>query len=109
MLRNCFITLFFFSLVNCNNSTQEEYNPVKLKEETTSKVKSGYFEKKYPNGNLWSSCYYKDGMKHGKVATYYPNGNLRYIGRYKNDKKTDIWLFYHEDGSFAKEIDFSKP
>ena len=101
------LLLINFSLLSCKNTNDNEVNPNSLKE-VTQKLKSGYHEKKYPNGNLWSSCYYKNGMKHGKVATYYSNGNLRYLGHYKNDKKTGVWLFYNEDGTFAKEINFHK-
>lgn len=108
MLVNRFFFLLFLLLMSCINNPETTEINTKNQLETPHELKSGYFEKRYPNGNLWSTCYYKDGKKNGKVATYYSNGNLRYIGHYKNDKKTDVWLFYNEDGSFAKEVNFNK-
>jgi len=98
--------LFFCS---CNNETKNNHTINTENKLSKEIVRNGYYEEKYPNGNLWSTCNYKKGAKHGKTSSYYQNGNLRYVGFYKNDEKSDIWLFYSEDGKFVKEVNFSDP
>lgn len=68
--------------------------------------RNGKWDYWYENGELWSTCEYKEGLKHGKSAVYYPNGQVRYSGQYENDKPVGKWVFFEEDGKIATEKEY---
>lgn len=67
-------------------------------------LRQGHWQFWYENGNLWSECDYKAGLRHGTSIVYYENGNKQYEGTFDNDKKTGVWKFWNNDGSLAKEL-----
>lgn len=68
--------------------------------------RQGHWQYWYENGNLWSECDYKEGIRHGENIVYYENGKKRFSGKYDNDKKVGKWSFWKEDGTLAKEQEF---
>lgn len=68
--------------------------------------RNGKWDYWYENGQLWSTCEYKEGLKHGNSAVYYPNGQVRYKGEYENDEPVGKWVFFEEDGKLASEKEY---
>lgn len=68
--------------------------------------REGQWEYWFKDGKLWSTCEYKEGLKHGQSQVYYANGQLRYEGNYENDKPVGHWVFYDETGAVANEVDY---
>jgi len=46
------------------------------------------------------------GMRNGYSALYYPDGEMRTEGSYRNNKRIGNWVFYKENGSVEKEINY---
>lgn len=67
-------------------------------------MREGVWKYWYKNGQLWSECEYKGGMKNGKSTVYYDNGQKRYEGQYKDDKQVGIWRFWQVDGTLITEL-----
>lgn len=65
--------------------------------------REGKWQVWYSNGQLWSECDFKNGLKHGNSAVYFRNGAKRYEGRYENDNRVGVWKFYDETGKLIKE------
>ena len=57
----------------------------------------------YPNGNLKSKKYYKNGLIQGKYVEYHKNGKILAYGQYTNSKKIGEWIWYGEDGRVQVE------
>lgn len=60
----------------------------------------------FSNGNVWSECDYKNGLKDGKSTVYFENGQKRYEGYYRNDTTAGTWKFWNENGNLVKEINY---
>jgi len=57
----------------------------------------------YENGELWSSCEYSGGLKHGESIVYYPNGQVRYSGKYEMDRPVSgSFKYYNEKGALIR-------
>lgn len=68
----------------------------------------GFWKSYYNTGILWSEGEFTEGIRNGISNTYHANGNKYYEGHFTNNEKDGIWRFWREDGSFIKEINFSK-
>ena len=63
----------------------------------------------FEDGKVQSEGYFKQGYRDGKGTVYYPNtGNKMYEGNYKDGVMVGIWKYYNTDGTFNKEVDYSK-
>lgn len=103
------IIWFSLSLVFFSSCANKEINTTSNSISTKKKeVRDGQYEVRYDNGNLWSTCEYKNGKKHGKSVSYYPNGKQRYVGFYRDDKQSGQWFFYDSLGNFVKEVNYEK-
>lgn len=51
-----------------------------------------------PQGVLYSTENYKNGLKHGISAYYYKDGSMAQEIEWKDDAKDGIWNKYHENG-----------
>lgn len=102
-----FCILFIMIFLSCISDTKREVEKTPIEVQNTKKEPRNGEEKYfYPNGILWSTSEYKDGMRHGKTTSYYENGQLRYVGFYKNNEKSGQWFFYNKEGGFEKEINY---
>ena len=62
----------------------------------------------YKNGQLWSECEYRAGLKNGKSTVYYDNGQKRYEGQYTEDKQVGFWRFWDVNGTLITETNYDK-
>lgn len=60
----------------------------------------------YPNGFLWSECFYDNGLRQGANNVYYENGKPRYKGWYRKDMRDSLWMFYDTTGATIQWIKF---
>jgi hypothetical protein len=56
------------------------------------------FVEKYPNGDVKSTGFYRDGLLHGEYKAYYKNGMLKEQGRYERGEKVGKWYYYNRRG-----------
>jgi len=87
-----FFLLLFFSLPEILFS--QEINP------------NGYNKFTYPNGNILSEGYMKEGKPDGYWKNYFPNGQLKSEGNRKANRLDSLWIFYNEKGDTLKKINY---
>ena len=80
----------------------------KLEGSYKNKERTGEWSYWYPNGNLWSRGFYKDGIDHGLKTVWHENGQKYYKGDQKDGKRVGVWKFWDKDGNVIKEIDYDK-
>lgn len=74
-------------------------------------ILDGAFKLMTENGGKICEINFKDGYLYGKYIFYFENGNIQYEGNYTHNKKTGIWIYYFENGkkSIIKDYDDEKP
>ena len=65
--------------------------------------KTGYWEKKTPDGNFVYQGYFKEGRPVGEMKRYYETGELKAVMNYMEDNDTVRTKFYYNDGEPAAE------
>ena len=61
----------------------------------------------YKYGNLTEQRFYKDNQLHGMLTTYYPNTkNLQKEINYKNGKEDGFYRYYNEQGVVTLEYEY---
>lgn len=60
----------------------------------------------YENGNIWTTCEYQKGLKHGSSVIYFKNGRTKIMGAYQINKPFGKWVFYDEAGNVLKEVNY---
>jgi antitoxin component YwqK of YwqJK toxin-antitoxin module len=89
--------------------------------------KQGYWQKKYPNGNIMYQGYFKDNKPYGEWKRYHDTGGIKAIlqynefndsvkarlfetaahpvaeGNYFREKKEGLWIYYTEGVKVAEE------
>ncbi len=70
--------------------------------------KDAYVQFKYPDGNISSEGYIKDGKPDGYWKNYYSNGKIKNEGNRKNFLLDSIWKFYNTDGKPVKTIEYKQ-
>ena len=85
-----FLVLIFFSL----NAIGQKIN------------KNGYNKFFYPNGQISSEGYMKDGKPDGYWKTYYVTGVLKSEGRRKNYQLDSLWIFYNQSSDTIEKINY---
>jgi uncharacterized protein len=89
--------LFTFVLwVNSGLSGQEQIDP------------DGYNTFYYPNGQISSEGYMRDGQPDGYWKTYYDNGVLKSEGNREDFLLDSTWKFYDESGKLLLLINYEK-
>jgi antitoxin component YwqK of YwqJK toxin-antitoxin module len=64
--------------------------------------KQGYWEKRYPDGNIQYHGTFVDGRPSGKLVRYFPNGNIMAVMDFHpGGLKADSELYYEEGGLAA--------
>ena len=69
-------------------------------------LEDGYHIFKYPNGNISSEGYIKDGKPDGYWRSYYVTGVLKSEGKRRNYLLDSIWVFYTQTGDTLEKIDY---
>ncbi len=64
----------------------------------------GFKKFTYPNGEIASKGYVKNGKPEGFWINYYQNGNIKSKGNRVNNKLDSIWSFYNKNGSLTVSI-----
>ena len=68
--------------------------------------KNGYNKFFYPNGQISSEGYMKDGKPDGYWKTYYVTGVLKSEGRRKNYQLDSLWIFYNQSSDTIEKINY---
>lgn len=69
-------------------------------------LENGEFKSYFENGKIQQEAIYKEGYRKGKTTIYYINGKDKIKGQYVKDVRDGIWIFYNEDGTVFREIEF---
>lgn len=100
-------------LFNCKSEKKEifqEYNGQLVKVEfDDSKIDStftGYGGEHYPNGNLKSLSYIKNGIPTDTLFLYYDNGKVKEKGLIKNSLPIGWWTYYNEKGKLTEKSEW---
>ena len=62
---------------------------------------TGKYTHDYPNGNLETEAYFKDGQKDGVWKAYYEDGNPKWEVNFKFTRESDLWK---PDKVYVKEL-----
>lgn len=126
-MRRILLTMsLIFSLLSL--SAQEQQDTINQIDENG--MRQGYWEKKYPNGNLQYIGKFKNNKptglfrrydQNGKlkaimhhqpgsalvfVQMFYPNGNIQAEGIYIGRKKDSVWNFYSNEGYLINQVPY---
>lgn len=69
-------------------------------------VKNGPIKIYYPNGQISSEGYVKDGNPDGYWITYYPTGIVKSEGKRTNFQLDSTWNFYNQLGELTEVINY---
>ncbi len=72
----------------------------------SEKVEDGYTKFYYPNGQISSEGYMKDGKPDGYWITYYVSGVKKSEGNRNNFRLDSTWNFYNNIGDIVEKIDY---
>ncbi len=70
--------------------------------------RDGLYQMWYPNGKLWKSYNYQDGLLHGKCKTWYQNGLVETEFTCFQNKKDGIYTLWNLYGYKEIEISYKK-
>lgn len=99
------------SEVKNGTGTQIYWNPdgVKTWELELADFKRVHLSMWHPNGQLWNSQDYTEGLVDGPFVSYYPAGAKKTEGYYSKGDRVGKWKRYNEDGSISKIEDYNLP
>jgi antitoxin component YwqK of YwqJK toxin-antitoxin module len=69
-------------------------------------LEEGDFKSYFETGELRQKAFYVDGYRSGKTTLYYGSGSVRIKGQFKKDVKDGIWVYYNEDQSINRKVEF---
>ena len=105
--------LLTFAFLNCKLEKKDvyrEYNGEMIKvefvETKTDSTFTGLGGEHYPNGNIKSLAYFKNGKHADSLFYYYENGNVKEKGFVKNNMEFGWWSYNHENGKLNKKIEW---
>ncbi|MEE9362132.1 MAG: hypothetical protein V3U92_05990 [Cellulophaga sp.] len=102
------LTLVFLNCKTEKKDVYQEYNGVMVKLEfddsKTDSTFTGYGGEYYPNGNLKSLSYFKNGKPADTLFYYY--GNVKEKGFVKNNMEFGWWSYNNENGKLNKKIEW---
>ena len=67
-------------------------------------IKIDWWEEYWPNGQLKTKVWFKNGKREGSFVMYWDTGQLGSKGNYKNGKQEDTWVNFASDGSVNEEL-----
>jgi len=71
-----------------------------------SQLKDGFQQFKYPNGNISSEGYIRNGKPDGFWKSYYVTGVLKSEGKRTSFLLDSIWVFYDQAGDTTEKINY---
>ncbi|GAA4282281.1 hypothetical protein GCM10022260_27040 [Gaetbulibacter aestuarii] len=100
-------------LWNCKSEKKEifqEYNgqlvKVEFDDSRADSTFTGYGGEHYPNGNLKSLSYIKNGIIADTLFYYYENGKIKEKGLVKDNMVYGWWSYNDENGKLTKKIEW---
>lgn len=76
----------------------------------TSEWKNGVVDgltiRYYENGTVMMRIFYMNGIMDGEYSVYGINENILIQGQYENNRREGKWIYFKEDGSIEKEINY---
>lgn len=92
-LLTCSLQIFFSTSLLSQSDTINQLD--------SENQKQGYWEKRYPNGNLVYAGYFKNDVPVGIMNRYYENGNMQAQMNYSQDGIYSETKLYYEDGKLS--------
>jgi len=80
--------------------------PAFVQAQTNQELKDGFQQFRYPNGNISSEGYIRDGKPDGYWKSYYVTGVLKSEGKRRSFLLDSIWVFYDQAGDTTEKINY---
>jgi antitoxin component YwqK of YwqJK toxin-antitoxin module len=80
--------------------------PALLSAQQNTQLQDGYQQFRYPNGNISSEGYIKNGKPDGYWKSYYVTGVLKSEGKRTSFLLDSIWVFYDQAGDTTEKISY---
>lgn len=80
--------------------------PAALSAQKEDEIKDGYTTFKYPNGNISSEGFIRNGKPDGYWKSYYVTGILKSEGKRRSYLLDSIWVFYDQAGDTTEKISY---
>ena len=76
--------------------------------EAMALAQSGYQQFNYPNGQVASEGFLRDGKPDGLWKTYYESGQLKSVGKRTDFLLDSTWTFFSEKGDTTLVVNYRK-
>lgn len=96
-MKRLYITYLLSALISIQLYSQERQD---------EQVKDGYTKFYYPNGQVSSEGYMKNGQPDGYWITYHVTGVIKSEGNRLNYRLDSTWNFYNNVGDIVEKIDY---
>jgi antitoxin component YwqK of YwqJK toxin-antitoxin module len=80
--------------------------PSVLQSQNNEDLKDGFQQFRYPNGNLSSEGFIRNGKPDGFWKSYYVTGVLKSEGKRRSFLLDSIWVFYDQAGDTTEKISY---
>lgn len=80
--------------------------PVLLHAQQNSQLQDGYQQFRYPNGNISSEGYIRNGKPDGYWKSYYVTGILKSEGKRTSFLLDSVWVFFDQAGDTTEKISY---
>ncbi|GAA4244934.1 hypothetical protein [Winogradskyella damuponensis] len=104
------VTLVFLSCKTEKKDVYQEYNgqmvKVEFDDSKTDSTFTGYGGEYYPNGNLKSMSYFKNGEPADTLFYYYENGLVKEKGLVKNNLSIGWWTYFDKNGKLTEKSEW---
>lgn len=80
--------------------------PVHLNAQQNSQLQDGYQQFRYPNGNISSEGYIRNGKPDGYWKSYYVTGILKSEGKRTSFLLDSVWVFFDQAGDTTEKISY---
>lgn len=80
--------------------------PVLLSAQQNIQLQEGYQQFRYPNGNISSEGYIRNGKPDGYWKSYYVTGILKSEGKRTSFLLDSVWVFYDQAGDTTEKISY---
>jgi len=80
--------------------------PALLTAQQNTQLQDGYQQFRYPNGNISSEGYIRNGKPDGFWKSYYVTGVLKSEGKRTSFLLDSIWVFYDQSGDTTEKISY---
>ena len=80
--------------------------PAVLRSQNNEDLKDGFQQFRYPNGNLSSEGFIRNGKPDGYWKSYYVTGVLKSEGKRRSFLLDSIWVFFDQAGDTTEKISY---